>query len=203
MDLISLSAHKIHGPKGIGALWAAHPRRLAAQILGGGQEGGIRSGTENVPGVAGFGVAAGEAAGHLDQNALIAEACRQRLLEGIEGIIPDVLVNSPRRSSAGGKGGDCSPYLLNISFLGVKGEVLVHELEQYGIFVSTGAACGALKKEKSGISATLAAIGLTKHEAEGALRFSFSRYNTLAEMDYVLEHLKPCVDRFRRIGRLR
>ncbi|MDR1954018.1 MAG: cysteine desulfurase [Clostridiales Family XIII bacterium] len=203
IDMISISAHKIHGPKGVGALCAARPEKLSPLIRGGGQEGGLRSGTQNVPGIAGFGAAAEIISADITAHAKQAAILRQRLLDGIMGHISDVSLNSPREASDSGRPGCCSPYILNVSFLGTRGEVLVHDLERSGIYVSTGSACASLKKDKRGINPVLAAIGLTKEAAEGALRFSFSRYNTPAEIDYTLEHLKAAVERFRKVGTFR
>ncbi|MDR0850936.1 MAG: cysteine desulfurase [Clostridiales Family XIII bacterium] len=204
VDFLSFSAHKIHGPKGVGALFAAHPERVDAIIRGGGQEGGMRSGTENMPGIAGFATAA---LVDVEAHARYVAEVRQYLLDGIIDTVNDIRVNSPRESSVTGEAGFCSPYILSVSFLGTRGEVILHELESKGIFLSTGSACASLGKGGGGgkgkMSHVLSAIGLTDKEAEGTLRFSFSRYNTLAEMDYVLEHLKTAVDRFRRIGTFR
>jgi len=203
IDFISISAHKLHGPKGVGALYAAAPAKLHPMIFGGGQEGGIRSGTENVPAIAGFGIAARAAAEDIIGHAKQANACRRRLLEGIAQEIPDIQINSPVDATVTGKPGCSSPYILNISFLGTRGEVLLHELEKNGIFVSTGAACASLGKDGPKASDTLAAIGLKKETAEGALRFGFSWQNKPEEMDFVLSRLKEAVMRFRRVGSYR
>jgi cysteine desulfurase len=203
VDMIAFSAHKIHGPKGIGALCVANPRKTAPLIRGGGQESGIRSGTQNVPGIAGFGAAARLMSPNMSARARHVAALRQRLLDGIIEHISDVMVLSPRKASESGHPGFCSPYILSVSFLGTRGEVLVHDLERNGIFVSTGAACATLKKSEHDMNPVLAALGLSKEEAEGALRFSFSGNNTEEEIDYTLEHLKAAVERFRKIGKFR
>ena len=203
VDFLSMSAHKLHGPKGVGALYAAEPAKLHPMIFGGGREEGVRSGTENVPGIAGFGVCARAAATDLIGHAKQANTCRRRLLEGIVAEIPDARINSPADASVTGKAGCSSPYILNVSFPGARGEVLVHELEKNGIFVSTGAACASLGKDGPKTSGTLAAIGLPKDYAEGALRFSFSWLNKQEEIDYVIERLKTAVARFRRVGSFR
>jgi cysteine desulfurase len=199
VDLVSISAHKIHGPKGIGALYARNYRKLVPTILGGGQEGGKRSGTENVPGIAAFGVAARVATSDLVAHASAAAIARKRLLDRILSDIPNVLVNSPLETSTTGKPGVCSPYILNVSFIGTRGEVILHELERSGIYVSTGSACANLGKgNKAG---TLEAIGLTPEETEGAIRFSFNQFNTLDEIDFVAEKLAGAVIRFRTVVR--
>jgi len=111
-----------------------------------------------------------------------------------------VHVNSPVDATVTGKPGCSSPYILNVSFHGTRGEVLVHELEKSGIFVSTGAACASLAKSGSKTSGTLAAIGIKKEIAEGALRFGISWENKPQEMDFVISRLKEAVNRFRKVG---
>ena len=198
VDLMSFSAHKIHGPKGMGGLYAAKPERVEPMIRGGGQEAGIRSGTENVAGILGFGVAARQEGSDPLRHGKQAGTCRQRLMDGIRHLFGDVRFNGPREHSPQGKAGYASPYILSVSFPGVRGEVLVHALEEKGIYTSTGAACSSRRREQGKGSAVLKAMGLPREYAEGTIRFSFSRYNTLREIDYVLEHLKPAVDRVRR-----
>jgi cysteine desulfurase len=197
VDMISMSGHKLHGPKGVGALYAVKPAKLHPLIRGGGQEFGIRSGTENVPAIVGFGHAVGMEAEPL-AHAECAAACRKRLMEGLMSALGDgCIINGPREASVTGEAGYCSPYILSVSFPGTRGEVLVHELERHGIFVSTGAACSAGKRNAGKPSHVLSAIGRTAAEAQGTLRFSFSRYNTPEEIDCVLEHLVSAVKTFR------
>ncbi len=191
IDMISVSGHKIHGPKGIGAIYVRKGANLSPYIMGGGQEKAMRSGTENVPAIAGFGAAADISYTDMKSGADNMKAARAHLIEGIRGSIPDIRVNSPE---------DGCPSVLNISFLGTRGEVLLHMLEDCGIYVSTGSACSS---NKHGQSHVLKAIGLTDREIEGALRFSFSEFNTIEEMDYVLENLTAAVKRFRRLGTFR
>jgi len=200
VDFVSVSAHKIHGPKGVGALYAASPEKLHPMIFGGGQESGIRSGTENVPGIAGFGESVRAAVSDIVGHAKQANFCRRRLLEGITGGIPDVRVNSPADASITGKAGCSSPYILNVSFPGTRGEVLLHELEKSGIFVSTGAACSSIGKETKADRGTLSAIGADSGTIEGAIRFGFSWLNTIDEVEFVLSRLAIAVERFRRTG---
>lgn len=185
-DMISVSGHKIHGPKGSGALWIGKGVHIPPFLVGGGQESGMRSGTENVPAIAGLGKAAEIA---MEKNA--GEAVRDYLLEGLKTEIKDIRINSPEDG--------CSS-VLNVSFLGTRAEVLLHTLEQDEIYVSTGSACSSNKKGQSHV---LKAMGLTDKEIEGAIRFSFSRYNTIKEMDQVLEKVKGAVGRFRRLGSFR
>ena len=202
VDFISMSAHKFHGPKGVGALYAANPEKLHPMIFGGGQENGIRSGTENVPGIAGFSVAVKNSSEDLLANAKQANACRRRLLEGITAEIQHISINSPVDASVTGKPYNCSPFILNISFIGTRGEVILHDMEKDGVYVSTGAACSSNKSGGGGTS-VLEKLGLKKGNEEGAIRFSFSHFNTVEEMDYAVEVLKKTVARFRRIGSLR
>lgn len=190
-DLISISGHKIHGPKGIGALYAAQHVRLIPNMVGGGQEYKLRSGTENVPAIAGFGLAAEMACASLMERSTHVTQLKGRLENGIRQMIPDILVNSPENGS---------PYILNVSFLGTRGEVLLHQLEQNGIYVSTGAACSSNKKGKSHV---LLAMGRSEKEIDGALRFSFSEFNTLDQMDEVLDRLCTAVTQFRKLGSFR
>lgn len=195
-DFISVSAHKIHGPKGVGALYANPKTKIPAFVAGGGQERGFRSGTENVPGIAGFGEACRLAElGFEADTARMAET-RAYLLAGILDQIPDVLLNSPEE--AGSEPGQSVCSVLNISFLGTRGEVLLHTLEQDEIYVSTGSACSSNHR---GGSHVLAAMGRSHAEIESAVRFSLSRYNTKEEMDIVIDKLKEAVGRFRRLGK--
>ena len=188
VDLLSASAHKIHGPKGMGMLYVRKGVHLPAYLCGGGQESGLRSGTENVAGIAGFGAAAEEALSQMEANLSHVTALREHLLSGIQNRIADIRVNSPSH--------DCLPHILNISFLGTRGEVLLHMLEQSEIYVSTGSACSSHGK---GGSHVLAAMGRSPEEIEGALRFSLSAYNTMEEMDYVLEKLEKAVSEHRKM----
>lgn len=191
IDLFSVSGHKIHGPKGVGALYVRKDLNIHPTIHGGGQEKGLRSGTENVPAIAGFGKAAALSAANLENRIKAMEAAKFRLRQGIEAEIPDVRFNSSEEGV---------PSILNVSFLGVRGEVLLHTLEQSDIYVSTGSACSSKKKGQSHV---LKAMGLTDNEIEGTIRFSFNEFNTMEEMDYVLLELKNAVLKFRRLGSFR
>lgn len=184
-DLISMSSHKIHGPMGVGALYIRKGLNLPAFVVGGGQERNLRSGTENVPGIAGFGEAVRLAQEGLKTHYGVMRDCRDRLLINIRDSISDILVNSPE---------DALPAVLNISFPGTRSEVLLHKLEEDGIFVSTGSACSS---NKNGGSHVLKAMGLSDKEIDGALRFSFSRYNSPEDMDIVADKLKNAVEHLR------
>ena len=191
IDLLSVSGHKIHGPKGAGALYVRKGLNLPPYLIGGGQERGLRSGTENVPAVAGFGTAADLSRKNFGERIEAMKRVKTYLDEGIRTEIPDIVFNSGRSGS---------PAITNVSFSGVRGEVLLHTLEQSEIYVSTGSACSSRKKGQSHV---LKAMGLSDREIEGAIRFSFSEFNTLEEMDFVLDRLKDAVLKFRKLGSFR
>ena len=185
-DLISVSGHKVHGPKGIGALYVRKGLHIPPFIHGGGQESGFRSGTENVPGIAGMGKAAELILSEGPERLARMSAAKEHLLEGIRAEIDDIRVNGPE---------DGCPSVLNVSFLGCRGEVLLHSLDMKGICVSTGSACSSHSKG----SHVLSAMGLSKQEIEGAVRFSFCGDNTVEEMEYVISCLKTEVLAQRRL----
>ncbi len=195
VDFISASAHKIHGPKGMGALYAKKGLNLSPFMLGGGQERHMRSGTENTPGIIGFGKACEIADGHFVQRTSAMKEAREYLLALLKDQIGDIVINSPQDENG-------CPSVLNVSFLGTRGEVLLHTLEQDGIFVSTGSACSSNHSSSKG-SHVLNAMGLSPKEIEGAIRFSFSEFNTKDEMEYVAEKVKTAVTRFRKLGSFR
>lgn len=197
-DLISISGHKIHGPKGSGALLMRKGLQIPAFIHGGGQEKGFRSGTENVPAIAGLGAASSLCMKDRKERMKGIAALRDLLLAGLRENIPDILVNSPEQT--GEMPGQCCGSLLNVSFLGTRGEVLLHSLEQEGICVSTGSACSSNKKGRSHV---LQAMGRSDKEIEGAIRFSLSGYNTKEEIEETIEKTAAAVRRFRRLGSFR
>ncbi len=186
LDAVSVSAHKIHGPKGAGALYLKKDVRIVPVMTGGGQERGLRSGTENVPGIAGFAKAV-----EMSAAEPLTGRVRDYLAEGIKRAIPDVVFNSPE---------DGCPSILNVSFAGTRAEVILHMLEDVGIYVSTGAACSS---NKPGRSHVLKAMGLADDMIDAAVRFSFCGDNTTEEMDFVLENLEQIVRRFRKLGMFR
>ena len=195
VDFISASAHKIHGPKGMGVLYAKKGLNLPPFVLGGGQERHMRSGTENTPGIIGFGKACEIADKNFVQRTSAMKEARQYLLDLIKDQIGDIVINSPQDETG-------CPSVLNVSFLGTRGEVLLHTLEQDGIFVSTGSACSSNHSSSKG-SHVLNAMGLSPKEIEGAIRFSFSEFNTREGMEYVADKLKTAVIRFRKLGSFR
>ena len=211
-DLISISGHKIHGSKGSGALLISKGRsvsgksiHLPALLQGGGQESGLRSGTENVPAIVGLGRAAQIAAADGQNGAgegylTMAEIAgmRQKLMDGLCSKIDDIEINSP--FEAGTITGKCCPSILNVNFKGTRGEVILHTLEQDGICVSTGSACSSNKKGQSHV---LEAMGRSSKDIEGAIRFSIGRLNSPEEVDTVVDAVAAAVKRFRRLGSFR
>lgn len=200
-DLISISAHKFHGPKGIGALYMKNGVNLPPFIMGGGQERGFRSGTENVPGIAGMGLAAQMSCTDMDEKNKKLSEVNNYLYNGLKANIKDIFINGPETigTSLDEPGSRC-PSLLNISFEGVRGEVLLHTLEQDEIYVSTGSACHS---NNTGDSHVLTAIGRKHKEIEGAVRFSLGQFNTVEEMDIAIDRTAKAVERFRRLGSFR
>ena len=191
IDFMSVSGHKLHGPKGIGFMYVKENNRIKPLLTGGGQEIGIRSGTENVPGIYGIGEAVRILNQDLEGTIDKVRGIRDLLKEEILANIDNVKINSP-------EDGVC--HVLNVSFRGVRGEVLLHYLEQKEIYVSTGSACSSKKKG----SHVLNAIGLTPDEIEGAIRFSLSDLNTKEEIMQTVEVLKESVSDLRMIiGRRR
>lgn len=181
IGLMSVSSHKIHGPKGTGALYVAKGLKLNPLFYGGGQEALIRSGTENVPGIAGFGLAARMTGEKIEGNLLNAARLKKLLIDGLASSDIEHRVNSPD---------DALPYIINISFKNVRAEVLLHHLEQRGIFVSTGSACSSHKKNRSHV---LAAMNIGPDWIDGAVRFSLSRFNTEEEMILTTDVLKDII----------
>ena len=170
IDLLSLSAHKIQGPKGIGALYVKKNRNFISIMPGGGQERGYRGGTENVPGIAGFGAAAEVAKKRLKEIGKLKEK-KGELAKYVQQLISDCIINSP----------EDSPTVLSVSFPKIKGEVLVHALEDEEIYVSTGSACS----QKKNSHPVLSAIGVPKTLQEGTIRFSFGWENETVDSFWV------------------
>ncbi len=189
IDLMSASGHKFHGPKGTGFLYVRKDARILPLIYGGGQQAGMRSGTENVPGIAGLGVAAEETYRDFDAKIDHLYALKERLEAGLMRM-DDVVLH-------GMQGREGAPHIVNASFTGVGSEVLLHSLEDKGIFVSAGSACSTHKRNAS---PTMTAIGAPKEESSAAVRFSFSELNTEEEIDRTLSaisELLPVLRRYR------
>ncbi|MFI3210041.1 MAG: cysteine desulfurase family protein [Peptostreptococcaceae bacterium] len=186
IDFLTVSAHKFHGPKGIGFMYIKENSNLKSLITGSGQEFGFRSGTPNVPGIYGMGEAIRISNQNLDKNIEQILNLRNLFKEEIIKNIKDIKINTPENSVC---------HILNVSFYGIKGEVLLHYLEQKNIFVSIGAACSSKKKG----SHVLNAMHLSECEIEGAIRFSLSDMNTKEEIIQAIEILKESVEDIRLI----
>lgn len=191
VDIYTVSAHKINAPKGVGAVYIKKGVKLSGMALGGGQEGGIRSGTENVPGILAFGVSAQLYAQNHAQYVQHLRALKLRLWQGVSQQLDNVFVNGP--SAEGG-----SPHILNISFDGVRSEVLLHALEAEGVLVGMGSACSSRRVK---VSAVLSAMGLATERAQAAIRFSFSPLNTMDEVEHALPIIARQVALLRRYQR--
>lgn len=189
-DLYSISAHKVHAPKGVGALYVKSGVKFAGGLIGGGQENKMRSGTTNVPGILGLDAALSQYRAHHDEWVSHLLDCKRRLADGLLAI-PDAIVNGPSVE-------DGAPHVLNVSFPGIRGEVLLNALSEREIYVSTGSACSAHKKGKNRV---LEAMGVTAARAEGAIRFSLCPFNTLEEMDAAATAVAEQVSFLRRFQR--
>ena len=189
-QLISISAHKFHGPKGVGALYCKKGINLRPWQTGGGQEMGLRSGTENLPGIAGMGKAVEVFSSHFSEYTAKMAELKQRIREGIEKSIDDIRINTPEGESG-------APHILSVSFRGVKGEVLLHALEKHGIYISTGSACSSKQIKAAGVPEV---IGLSKEEAEGTVRISLCPFNSIDEADILVDALVTEVGFLRRIS---
>ena len=192
IDMLSVSGHKIHGPKGIGFLYVGDRVKIRPIVFGGGQERGLRSGTENVPAIAGMGKAAEEMYQNLDTDLDRMYALKQRLADGIS-TMENVRIN-------GLCGRDSASHVLSVSFAGVRSEVLLHALEEREIYVSAGSACASNHPDTAG-SATLRAIGLPKELLNSTIRFSLSVFTTEEEIDYTVQVLHELVPMLRRFTR--
>ena len=179
VDMYSLSGHKIHGPKGVGALVVRGNLRLAAQMTGGGQEKGLRSGTTDSPAIIGLHEAVRQMAARRQEIDRL-RGMKARLWEQVSSV-EGARVNGPLPGEA-----DSAPHILSLSFAGVRGEVLRNALEGEGVLVSTGSACASHKQK---VSASLRAMGLTPEQADGTIRVSLGLYNTMDEMDETAEKL--------------
>lgn len=193
IDALSISAHKFHGPRGVGALYVRRGLEIPPLLVGGGQERGLRSGTENTPAVAGTAVAARwllrEGAGAYEALRVLRSRLGHRLLKDLS----PAHINGPGPDAAAG---EAAPHILSISFPGVKGEVLVHALAEEGIFVSTGAACSSRKREPG----TIEALPVEHDRVESAIRISLSPFNTLEEIKHAAEIIVRTVPALRSIG---
>lgn len=190
IDLLSVSGHKIHGPKGTGILYVNSKLKIHPMILGGGQQKGMRSGTENVPGIAGIAEAAKECYENLDEKIDRLYALKERFVKQIEEL-DDVKVN-------GRTGRDSAPHIVSVSFRDVRSEVLLHALEEKGIYVSAGSACSS---NKPAVSHTLKSMGVEKDLLGSTIRFSFCFETTEEETDYCVRELRELLPMLRRYVR--
>lgn len=190
VDMLSVSAHKIHGPKGVGFLYLKDGAKVSPIMYGGGQQKGMRSGTENVPGIAGMAKAAELVYEHLEQDVDRMYGLRQMLIDGAEGIEQTRINGCPGREGAA--------HIISLSVRGVRSEVLLHALEEKGIYVSAGSACSSNKPQAS---ATLRAIGVDKDLLDATVRFSISVFTTEEEIQYTIQVLKETVPMLRRYTR--
>ncbi len=189
IDLLSASGHKIHGPRGIGIAYVRKGLMPKPLIFGGGQERSLRSGTENLAAMVGFAKAAEKIYKNLEENYKKVAEVKNYFIGKLQSI-SDAKINS--------SGEEYSPYVLSVSFRGVRGEVLLHSLEAKGIYVSTGSACSAKGNKESHV---LHAIMLKPEEIQGTIRFSFSEYNTKEEVDYTIENLDKSLKFLRRVSK--
>lgn len=192
VDMMSVSGHKIHGPKGSGFLYVNEKVKIRPILFGGGQQDGMRSGTENVPAIAGLGVAVKEIyTGHLEKRAKLYEL-KKRLIAGlqdVDGVTINALID-PIEETA--------PHIVSVSFANTRSEVMLHALAQKGVFVSSGSACSSNHPELSG---TLQAIGVKSELLDSTLRFSFSVMTTSEEIDYAIEVVKEVLPVLRKFTR--
>lgn len=189
IDMLSVSAHKIHGPKGIGFFYLKKGLVINSLIKGGGQEKGLRAGTQNISGIIGMEKAAEITNNNIDENYKAVWNLKEYMIEKLSEI-KDIRINSPLST-------DYSPYILNVSFRGVRAEVLLHLLEAEDIYVSTGSACSSKTSVVQG-SYVMKALKISTKDTESAIRFSFSAENTKEEVDKTVEVLKKSLMFLRR-----
>jgi cysteine desulfurase len=189
IDLLSISGHKLHAPKGIGVLYVRKGTRLTPFMLGGHQEGGRRAGTENVPGIIGLGKACELAMKNFDQENKKVKHLRDKLEKSILEKCPDCMVNGDTENRL--------PNTSNISFEFIEGEAILLMLDKFGICASSGSACTSGSLEPSHV---LRAMGVPFTAAHGSIRFSLSRYNTEQEVDYAIEKIPPIISRLRELS---
>ncbi len=191
IDLLSVSAHKIHGPKGMGFLYIGEKTKVRPILFGGGQQKGMRSGTENVPGIAGMAKAIEEIFVDFDAKVEYLYRIKERFIKGVSHI-DGVRINGPAPRVG-------APHIVSVSVQGVRSEVMLHALEDKGIYVSAGSACSS--NRSSAASTTLRAIGLEKQYLDSTLRFSFSLFTTEAEIDYAIGCMGEIIPVLRRYQR--
>lgn len=190
IDLLTVSSHKIHGPKGMGALYISDKVKIRPIVFGGEQQKNIRSGTENVPGIAGFALAAKMVYSDLEEKTERMRKLKERFIEGIRQVDHVSVHGLPDETSA--------PHIVSVGIAGIRSEVLLHTLEEKGIYVSSGSACSS---NHPGISGVLKGIGVEREYLDATLRFSLSEFTTEEEIDYTLKTLYNCIPMLRRYRR--
>ena len=190
VDMCSISGHKIHGPKGIGALYIDEHVKIKPIMFGGEQQKNIRSGTENVPGIAGLSLAARTIYENLDEKVAKMRELKQHFIEGVTKIENTTIHGLYDETSA--------PHIISVGFAGIRSEVLLHALEDKGIYVSSGSACSSNHPQVSGV---LKGIGAGQEFLDATLRFSMSEFTTMEEIDYTLETLYNIVPMLRKYTR--
>lgn len=190
IDMLSLSGHKIHGPKGVGAIYIDEKVKIKPIVFGGEQQKNIRSGTENVPGIAGLSEAAKEIYRDLDKKVSHMRSLKEYFIENVTKIENTTIHGLYDETSA--------PHIISVGFAGIRSEVLLHALEDKGIYVSSGSACASNHPQISGV---LRGIGAKKEYLDATLRFSMSEFTTKEEIDYTLETLYNLVPMLRRYTR--
>lgn len=190
IDLLAVSGHKIHAAKGMGMLYAADGVKLSPLILGGGQQKGLRSGTQNVPGIAGMALAAQMLYEHFDEDVERLYSMRERFVREISDI-DDIVVN-------GKPGKESAPHIISVTVPGVRAEVLLHALEEKGVYVSSGSACSTNRPH---LSATLQAIGVPRENLDSTIRISLSVMNTMEDMDAAAAAMKELIPFLRKFTR--
>lgn len=190
VDLCTISGHKIHGPKGIGALYVGSHVKIQPIVFGGEQQKNVRSGTENVPGIAGLGLAAKLIYQNLDEKVARMRELKAHFIEGVQEI-QDITIHGLYDETS-------APHIISVGFAGIRSEVLLHALEEKGIYVSSGSACASNHPQISGV---LKGIGAGQEYLDATLRFSMSEFTTLEEIDYTLETLYNIVPVLRKYTR--
>lgn len=201
VDLMSVSGHKLHGPKGVGFLYVKEKTKLKPIIFGGGHQRGLRSGTENVPGIAGIGQAAKEAYENLEEKQQLLYQLRDAFVSGLSDVEWAHVNGSgkmPLAEADAAVKAAVAPHIVSVSFDKVRSEVLLHALEDKGIYVSAGSACSS---NKPAVSETLKSIGVKQEYLDSTVRFSFSTYNTPEEVAYCIQTMKELVPQLMRYTR--
>ena len=195
IDMLSVSGHKIHGPKGVGFLYISDKVKITPLILGGGQQKGMRSGTDNVPGIAGLAKAAGIICGKMSEDGEKMSAIRDLRVREVS-VVEGITINGPARNEETKE--FAAPHIVSVSVSGVRAEVLLHALEEKGIYISSGSACAS---NKPSVSETLKAIGVAPDLLDSTIRFSFSIFTTEEEIRHAAAALSEVIQTLRKYTR--